>query len=71
MLRPYDYGEAKNLKKYGLKQPPIYNLTNIQAPVILWYGRGDDLVNFEVTDGLKKYLLSCCKKWKLISLSKL
>lgn len=31
----YDYGAAINLKKYGVKLPPEYNLTNITLPIVL------------------------------------
>ncbi|XP_023246893.1 lipase 3-like isoform X2 [Copidosoma floridanum] len=40
----YDHGEKKNLKKYGKPEPPSYNLSNIVAPVALFYGLGDSLV---------------------------
>ncbi|KAF2886921.1 hypothetical protein ILUMI_19251 [Ignelater luminosus] len=37
----YDYGEQENLKKYGQPYPPEYNLTQITAPVALYYGAND------------------------------
>lgn len=34
----YDFGTAINMQKYGTKDPPIYNLTNIDVPVYLFVG---------------------------------
>ncbi|XP_055375835.1 uncharacterized protein LOC129608376 [Condylostylus longicornis] len=37
----YDYGTKLNQIYYGQSQPLIYNLSNIKAPVILYYGIND------------------------------
>ena len=34
----YDFGATINMQKYGTKDPPIYNLTNIDVPVHLFVG---------------------------------
>lgn len=44
----YDYGHVKNLEMYGNKKPPLYNLTNIQAPIALFVGAYDFLAHREV-----------------------
>lgn len=40
-FRQYDYGEEKNLIKYGSQYPPVYNLTNIRAPIYTYEGKND------------------------------
>ena len=37
-FRKFDYGVAGNMKKYGQKQPPDYNLCNVTVSVDLYYG---------------------------------
>lgn len=44
----FDYGLSRNLRLYGQKKPPPYNLKNIAAPVALFYGKGDAIVAEEV-----------------------
>ncbi|KAL5288838.1 LIPA.2 family protein [Megaselia abdita] len=39
----YDYGFIKNRLKYGSKDPPAYNLSNIKVPTSLYYGNNDYL----------------------------
>nr|XP_023019892.1 lipase 3-like [Leptinotarsa decemlineata] len=36
-----DYGRDENLKKYGESTPPIFKLSNIQVPVVLFWGEND------------------------------
>lgn len=40
----YDGGYIHNVQLYGSQKPPKYNLSNIVAPVALFYGKGDALV---------------------------
>ena len=47
-FREYDYGELINRKKYGRTVPLAYNLTKVEVPVIIWYGKNDDIVNEKV-----------------------
>lgn len=42
----YDYGPEDNLKYYGQKTPPIYNVTNIRQPIYLMYGMNDWLADY-------------------------
>ncbi|XP_058806281.1 lipase 1-like [Phymastichus coffea] len=41
----YDYGQSKNIEKYGRKRPPVYNLTKVMVPTLIFYGKNDDIVN--------------------------
>lgn len=43
-----DHGPSKNLKLYGNRRVPDYNLTNIQTKVHILYGTNDFLVKPEV-----------------------
>ncbi|KAL0869543.1 hypothetical protein ABMA27_005810 [Loxostege sticticalis] len=40
-FRQFDYGSTENVRRYGSSQPPKYNLSNIVAPVSLWYSEAD------------------------------
>ncbi|XP_058794567.1 lipase 3-like isoform X2 [Phymastichus coffea] len=40
----YDGGYINNFMVYGSQRPPLYNLSNIVAPVALFYGKGDNIV---------------------------
>lgn len=42
-FRQYDFGTAKNLRKYHNAVPPEYNLTNVVSPVYLYTGGRDVL----------------------------
>lgn len=42
-FQDYDYGEQGNLKKYGRKQPPAFNLSTARVPTALFVGSHDDL----------------------------
>jgi lysosomal acid lipase/cholesteryl ester hydrolase len=41
----YDYGEDENIKIYGQKFPPLYDLKKINIPVAVFYGELDYLAN--------------------------
>nr|CAD7571521.1 unnamed protein product [Timema californicum] len=41
----FDHGLAGNLKAYGMSQPPEYNLSRITAPVSLYCGESDLVVD--------------------------
>ncbi|XP_055678088.1 lipase 3-like [Lutzomyia longipalpis] len=40
-FRPFDYGPAENMKKYGSRTPPDYPFDRITAPISLHYGEND------------------------------
>ncbi|XP_055546085.1 lipase 3-like [Wyeomyia smithii] len=42
-FRQYDHGKIKNCFVYGRAEPPVYNLTDVTAPVALHYGANDYL----------------------------
>jgi hypothetical protein len=48
-FQKYDYGKEENLKKYGQEEPPLYNLTNIIVPLVMYYGKHDILIKEPVT----------------------
>jgi hypothetical protein len=48
-FQKYDYGKEKNLKKYGQAEPPLYNLSNIIVPLVMYYGKHDILIKEPVT----------------------
>lgn len=50
----YDFGEKKNLEVYGTKEPPVYNLANIDFPVHLFVGEYDKLADLKDADHLSK-----------------
>lgn len=39
----YDHGKIKNMAVYGTAQPPVYNVSEISAPIVLYYGVNDFL----------------------------
>lgn len=53
MIRNYDFSlfdydsKLMNRLKYGQNSPPKYNLTEITAPVNLYYSKGDDTATME------------------------
>lgn len=62
-FRKYDYGRLSNTKLYGNERPPHYNLTNIRAPVHIYYGYGDNFATVEVRVKFRKlFEHACCKK---------
>ncbi|XP_014243862.1 lipase 3-like [Cimex lectularius] len=44
-FRLYDYGKLKNLEIYGSDKPPFYPLERVTAPIALYYGDNDTLMN--------------------------
>ncbi|RWS03645.1 hypothetical protein B4U79_08519 [Dinothrombium tinctorium] len=45
-FRKFDFGEKENLKKYGSKYPPVYNLTKIKSRnIALLYSENDWLAD--------------------------
>ncbi|XP_045479736.1 lipase 1-like [Harmonia axyridis] len=41
IFRRFDYGPEENLKKYGIRDPPEYDLNNVTAPVSYFWGEND------------------------------
>ncbi|CAG9826768.1 unnamed protein product [Diabrotica balteata] len=55
-FRRYDYGSTKNLKLYGSKIPPNFNVSLITTPVDLYYGENDFLADVKDVKRLKNEL---------------
>ncbi|XP_071581447.1 lipase 3-like [Temnothorax nylanderi] len=55
-FRNYDYGIAKNYKRYKQKTPPSYDLKKITAPIILFYSTNDMIATEENVLELGKHL---------------
>ncbi|VVC92798.1 unnamed protein product [Leptidea sinapis] len=49
-FQKFDYGETRNLIKYGSKEPPTYNISLVTPPTVLLYSRNDNLVDKEDLD---------------------
>lgn len=49
-FRQFDFGTIGNMRIYGTKTPPYYDLTAVSPPTALWYGGNDwfstELVSF-------------------------
>ncbi|CAL8136496.1 unnamed protein product [Orchesella dallaii] len=43
-FRYYDRGARKNIRRYGSREPPSYNLNRVRAPVYIFYAEQDDNV---------------------------
>lgn len=41
LFRQYDYGIQGNIQRYGKKQPPQYDLSNVKMPVYIMYAEND------------------------------
>ncbi|CAG5041729.1 unnamed protein product [Parnassius apollo] len=52
----YDEGKIGNLKKYGLKKPPEYNISKIVSPVFLICGQNDWLSSLKDVNELSSRL---------------
>lgn len=46
-FKKYDHGVSENLKRYGTKQPPHYDIRTVQTPVVLIHGSNDTIVTPE------------------------
>ncbi|EYC00275.1 hypothetical protein Y032_0116g533 [Ancylostoma ceylanicum] len=46
-VEKFDYGEEGNMKEYGMKTPPIYDLRNIKTPTFLYWSKDDILADTE------------------------
>lgn len=44
----YDHGEEENLKIYGQKEAPMFDLGRVTAPTVLIYGKADIIATPEV-----------------------
>ncbi|XP_008192577.2 lipase 3 [Tribolium castaneum] len=59
----YDLGVTENLKKYGRKEPPHYDLSKTTNPVALYYSSNDWTVNTENIERVVKTLPNVVKSY--------
>ncbi|XP_073995470.1 lipase 3-like [Rhodnius prolixus] len=64
-FRHYDYGAKDNLRRYRSEQPPHYPLTNITAPVALYWGANDLLLNGRTVRELGQSLPNLIKSFEV------
>ena len=50
-----DWGEKMNMVEYGQPTPPPYNLTQVTAPVVLYWGENDWLATPKVSQHFEVY----------------
>lgn len=62
-FRKFDYGQAENLKRYQQPTPPDYNLSNITAPVALYYAQADSISVVDDIVKLQKQLPNVIKNY--------
>lgn len=44
-VQKFDYGEENNIKKYGQKEPPVYDFRKIPGPIAIFSGKKDRLAD--------------------------
>ena len=54
----YDFGPAGNLKKYGTKTAPNYDLSLIKEKVRMWVGTADVLATIPEAQGIKRLAIN-------------
>ncbi|XP_021955648.1 lipase 3 [Folsomia candida] len=65
-FRQYDYQERRNMEIYGTPVPPIYDLSKVTSPVVLYCGEEDNLVSCHDVYKMKQKLANV-KEFKKIS----
>lgn len=55
-FRDFDYGPRGNIKQYGQKEPPAYNVSSIRVPTALFVGGTDDLGDPKDNENLVQHL---------------
>lgn len=64
-FQDYDYGPTENIQKYKKSSPPQFNLTNVVAPVGLFYSANDlqssvidvEVLSSELGNNIEKHYL--------------
>lgn len=62
-FQQFDHGEVENLKLYNQATPPDYNLSNVKAPVALYYAESDAVTVIYDVERLWKELPNVIKKY--------
>lgn len=52
----FDYGSSRNLREYGARRPPEYDLSRVRVPTHMFTGRNDQLSTLEDVAELKRRL---------------
>ncbi|KAK4880456.1 hypothetical protein RN001_008602 [Aquatica leii] len=45
-FQKFDYGKNENMRRYGTAKAPPYEVSNITAPIAVYYGTSDTLVSY-------------------------
>jgi len=61
----FDFGEKKNMEKYGQATPPNYNLSLVTSPVALYYGENDKLISEKSFNKLYRELPNVLHKYRV------
>ncbi|XP_059057612.1 lipase 3-like [Achroia grisella] len=64
-FRMYDYGSEVNQKMYGTVQPPVYDVSQIQTPVALYYSEEDWLSHPKDVERLHRELPNVTEHYKV------
>ncbi|XP_045452688.1 lipase 3-like [Melitaea cinxia] len=64
-FRKYDYGSNVNSMIYGQSEPPKYNLTKVEVPVVLYYSEEDWLAHPKDVERLQKELPNVVDTFKV------
>ncbi|KAK9878700.1 hypothetical protein WA026_023400 [Henosepilachna vigintioctopunctata] len=59
----FDVGPEENIKKYGCKSPPLYDLSKLTAPVGIFYSENDMFYGTEDIDWIADQLNNCVLKY--------
>ncbi|CAG0900961.1 unnamed protein product [Darwinula stevensoni] len=59
-FQQYDWGKAKNLKRYGSIEPPEYDLSKVITPTFLYWGKNDSLADPTDVEWLSNRLPASC-----------
>lgn len=62
-FRQFDYGYIENLRRYRHFSPPDYNISNIRAPIALYYAQDDWLADRKDVDKMSKLLSHTVKNY--------
>ncbi|CAH8624915.1 unnamed protein product [Schistosoma haematobium] len=55
-FQKYDYGPTKNLQIYNQSYPPLYNISQLKIPIIIYYGGHDWLASYNDVHKLIKQI---------------
>lgn len=63
-FQKFDFDSAiANIRAYGSRTPPLYNVDNIRAPIVIFYATEDSATNHADVDDLAKELTNLKAKF--------